>query len=136
MEGIGLAMGIERLAYIVKTVVDPKLPTGIDLYVMGMTEDIVAKNFTLADMLRSSGFVVETNYAVKSMPALLKTALRKNAKFAIIIGEDEIAKKEVAVKNLKTQDQTYVKLEDLENVLHTLFNEYYANEMKLEGKEE
>ena len=103
---------------------------------MGMTEEIISQNFVLADMLRSSGFVVETNYALKSMSSLLKTAIRKNAKFAIIIGEDEVSKKEVAVKNLKTQDQTYVKFEDLENVLHTLMNKYYADESFLETEEE
>ena len=135
-EGIGLAMGVERLAYIVKSVVNPKLPIGIDFYILGMTEQIIDQNFALADYLRGAGFIIETNYATKSMSSLLKTALRKNAKFAIIIGEDEIAKKEVAVKNLKTQDQTYVKLDDLENVLHSLINAYYADEMKLEGKEE
>lgn len=135
-EGIGLAMGVERLAYIVKNVVNPNTNTGIDFFVMGMNESIIAENFKLADMLRGSGFIVETNYEVKSMSSLLKTAVRKNARFAIIIGEDEIAKKEVAVKNLKTQDQTFVKLEDLENVLHTLLNAYYADEYKLNGEEE
>lgn len=135
-EGIGLAMGVERLAYIVKNVVNPNTNTGIDFFVMGMNENIIAENFKLADMLRGSGFIVETNYEVKSMSSLLKMAVRKYARFAIIIGEDEIAKKEVAVKNLKTQDQTFVKLEDLENVLHTLLNAYYADEYKLNGEEE
>ncbi len=135
-EGIGLAMGIERLAYIIKNVVNPSTNIGCDFYIMGMTEDIIAQNFVLADLLRVSGFIIETNYEVKSISSLIKTALRKNAKFAIIVGEDELAKKEVAVKNLKTQDQTFVKLEDLENVLHTLMNQYYADEIKLEGKEE
>ena len=136
LEGIGLAMGIERLAYIVKTVVKPNNKSSIDFYMMGMTDEIIEKNFALADMLRAAGFVVESNYATKSMGALFKTANRKNAKFAIIIGEDEIAKGEVAVKNLKTQQQTLVKLEDLENVLDSLLNKYIADEIKIDGEEE
>lgn len=135
-EGIGLAMGIERLAYIVKTVVNPNTNLGCDFYLMGMSDEIIEKNFVLADLLRGSGFIIETNYEVKSISSLIKTALRKNSKFAIIVGEDEIAKKEVTVKNLKTQDQTFVKLEDLENVLHTLINQYYADEAKSGIKEE
>jgi len=135
-EGIGLAMGVERLAYIVKNVVKPKTTIGIDFFLMGMTEEIINQNFALADILRGSGFVIETNYAVKSMSSLIKTALRKNAKFAIIIGDDEIAKKEITVKNLKTQEQTFVKLEDAENVLHTLLNKYIADEIKLDGEED
>ncbi len=127
-EGIGLAFGIERLAYVIKTVHEFDTNFGIDVYLMGMNDSIIEKNFALADMLRGSGFSVESNYEVKSMGSLFKTANRKKAKFAIIVGEDEVAKKEVAVKNLKTQEQTLVKLEDLENVLHSLLNAYYASE--------
>ena len=129
-------MGIERLAYIVSTVTKPNLFTGLDFYLMGMTDEIIEQNFVLADLLRGNGFVVEANYACKSMGSLFKTATRKNAKFAIIVGEDEIAKKEVAVKNLKTQEQTLVKLEDLETVLSSLLDAYVANEFSLGHKEE
>ena len=128
LEGIGLAMGIERLAYIVRTVINPNTNLGPDFYLMGMTDDIIEQNFVLSDMLRASGFIIEMNYATKSMGALFKAANRKNAKFAIIVGEDEVAKKEVAVKNLRTQTQTLVKLDDLENVLHSLLNKYFADE--------
>ena len=100
---------------------------GLDFYLMGMTDDIIQKNFVLADMLREGGFSGEMNYSTKSMGAMFKTASRKGAKFAIIVGEDEIAKKEVAIKNLKTQEQTMVKLEDLENVLHSMIDKFYAD---------
>ena len=130
LEGIGLAFGIERLAYVVKTIHNLDTNFGVDVYLMGMNDEIIKKNFALADMLRGSGFSVESNYEVKSMGSLFKTANRKRAKFAIIVGEDEIAKKEVAVKNLKTQEQTLVKLEDLENVLHSLINAYFASEFE------
>lgn len=135
-EGIGLAMGVERLAYLVQTLVKPNIDDGLDFYVIGMTEEIIEHNFVLADIIRAHGMRAEGNYAVKSMGSLLKTALRKQSKFAIIVGEDELAKKEVAVKNLKTQEQTMVKLDDLETVLDSLLNEYYADEMKEKAEEE
>ncbi len=128
LEGIGLAMGIERLAYIIRTLINPNTNLGPDFYLMGMTDDIIEKNFVLADMLRNTGFIVEMNYATKSMGALFKAANRKNAKFAMIIGENEVANREVAVKNLRTQTQTLVKLDDLENVLHSLLDKYYADD--------
>ena len=127
-EGIGLAMGIERLAYIVKTTLNPNTKIVPDVFLMGMSDEIIEQNFVLADLLRGSGFIVEMNYATKSMGAMFKAANRKGAKFAIIVGEDEFNKKEVSVKNLKTQEQTLVKLVDLDNVLHSLLNKYYADE--------
>ena len=53
--------------------------------------------------LRLNGYSCEMNTENKSFKALFKTALRKNAKFAIIIGDDEIQSGEIAIKNLKTQ---------------------------------
>lgn len=132
MEGIGLAMGIERLAYVSKDTLNAHLElNGPDFYVMGMTDEIIERNFSLAEILRTQGFIVETNYQVKSMSSLIKTALKKRAKFALIIGEDEIEKEQVTVKNLKTQEQTTVALKDLETVLHSMINEFieaYAKE--------
>ena len=128
LEGVGVAFGIERLAYIVESLMKfDGLHVGLDFYLMGMTDEIIEKNYVLADMLREAGFTGEMNYSTKSMGSLFKLANRKGTKFAIIVGEDEMAKKEVAVKNLHTAEQTLVKLEDLENVLHSMLNKFYAD---------
>ena len=136
MEGIGLAMGVERLAYVVSQTIKENPLNGPDFYLMGMTDEIIAKNFALAELLRSSGLVIDLNYQIKSISALIKTALRKKAKFAIIIGEDEMTKKEVTIKNLATQEQTLVKFDDLETVLHSLLNEYISKLAKFDEEEE
>ena len=135
LEGVGLAFGIERLAYIIKTVLKLNTGFGPDFYLMGMNDEIIEQNFVMADMLRSYGFSVEMNYATKSMGSLFKTASKKGAKFAIIVGENEVVNKEVAVKNLKTQTQTLVKLEELESVLHSLLEKYYSD-IELTSEEE
>ena len=137
LEGVGVAFGIERLAYIIKSQMGQNgVHFGLDFYLMGMTDDIIQKNFVLADMLRERGFSGEMNYSTKSMGAMFKAATRKGAKFAIIVGEDEIARKEVAIKNLKSQEQTMVKLEDLENVLHSMIDKYYADLNAAHNEEE
>ena len=135
LEGVGLAFGIERLAYIVKAVLKVNTGFGPDFYLMGMNDEIIEQNFVLADMIRSNGFSVEMNYATKSMGSLFKTASKKGAKFAIIVGENEVANKEVAVKNLKTQTQTLVKLDELDSVLHSLIEKYYSD-IELTSEEE
>ena len=135
LEGVGLAFGIERLAYIVKAVLKVNTGFGPDFYLMGMNDEIIEQNFVLADMIRSNGFSVEMNYATKSMGSLFKTASKKGAKFAIIVGENEVANKEVAVKNLKTQTQTLVKLDELDSVLHSLVEKYYSD-IELTSEEE
>lgn len=117
LEGVGLAFGIERLAYVYKHTTDNDFNYGPDLYLMGMSQEIIDKNFSLAELLRSNGFAVDTNYEVKSLKSLLKTAVKKNARFALIMGENEVLSGQVTVKNLRTQEQTSIKLDDMIRVL-------------------
>ena len=132
LEGVGLAFGIERLAYVYTPVHGSKYANiGPDFYLIGLNQEIIDKNFSLADMLRSKGFVIDTNYQVKSVGSLLKLAVKKNAKFAIIIGEEEMEKGRVNVKNLRSQTQTSVELEDLAQTLESLIIEYEEESAKL-----
>ena len=133
LEGVGLAFGIERLAYVYSHVTKQNYKLGPDLYLIGMNQEIIDKNFSLAEILRSNGFVVDTNYEVKSLKSLLKTAVKKNARFALILGEEEVLKGQVTVKNLKTQEQTSIGLDDLVRVLQTMVTEA-RNEEALENE--
>ena len=135
LEGVGLAFGIERLAYIYSHVTKRDYSFSPDVYLIGMTQDIIDKNFGLAEILRSSGFSTEVNYEVKSMKSLLKTAVKKRAKFAIIVGEEEVENSRVTIKNLDTQEQTVVALDDLTRILESMLNEYAARHATLEGEE-
>ena len=134
LEGVGLAFGIERLAYVYSHVTDTKYNIGPDIYVMGMSQEIIDKNFSLCEILRSNGFIVDTNYEVKSLKALLKTAVKKNAKFAMILGEEEVMKGQVSVKNLKTQEQTTIKLDDMVRVLGEMVREYQNDDFEEVGE--
>ena len=130
LEGVGLAFGIERLAYVFSHVNEQPHNFGPDIYVIGMAQEIIDKNFSLCEILRSNGFMVDSNYEVKSMKSLLKTAVKKNAKFALILGEDEVMKGQVTAKNLRTQEQTSIKLDDMTRVLRDLVSEERNRELE------
>ena len=130
LEGVGLSFGIERLVYVFSKVHNKTgLSFGPDLYLMGMSPAIIESNFSLCDILRTSGFSVEMNYEVKSFKSLFKIADRKHAKFALIIGDDELKNKQVTVKNLLTQEQSQVSMEDLIKVLPSMLDDY-MNELQ------
>lgn len=135
LEGVGLSFGVERLHYMWKNIVNNekmRFLSGPDFYIMSMSEDIIQRSFNLADFLRSHDFSVDMNYEVKSMKTLFKVATRMEAKFAIIIGEDEIDKKIITVKNLRTQEQRTVDLEtmvnDLQMLIHNYMSEFFKDE--------
>ena len=52
-------------------------------------------------------------FASKSMKAQIKIALRKNAKYIVIIGEDEVKNDLYQLKNLETQEQVSLSVEDI-----------------------
>ncbi len=144
LEGIGMAIGLERLHYVVKEnqPEDYTYPSPFDIFLMGTTEFIIEENFYLADKLRGDGFSVEMNYEVKSLKSLFKLANKKGAKFAVLIGEDEFNSGKVSIKNMATEEQTTCKVEEASKVLEDLLREYMDKffkdmyERALEAKKE
>ena len=102
---IGFAMGMERLASLLGEKNEDKL-----------TAYIVSNNtleaIKLAEELRAEGISCEFDLTNKKFVKQLEKA-SKVAKYAVILGEDEIAKGEVTVKNLDTSEQKTVKRSEL-----------------------
>ena len=83
-------------------------------------EDI---SFTLTNYLRTNGFKVDVCLEHKSIGQMFKKAERRNAKYGIIIGDDEAKGKMVNLKNLNTQEQISVKFDDLLDKLDELLED-------------
>lgn len=131
-EGVGMSLGLERLFHVFHHL-NGDLPDsfGLDFYVMPMEPKYIGDCAVLVNQLRFNGMMVDMSYEPKSFKSQFKTANRKKAKFAIIIGEDEFKKGEFTVKNLSNQIQTKVRGEDIVNSLRTMLQEYYDSmEMK------
>ncbi len=94
---IGFAMGMERLISLLKE----KECSKLDGYIVSNNTTEALK---LAQELRLQGFNIEIDLANKKFTKQLEKA-SKLANYAIILGEDEIEKNKVSVKNLKTGEQ-------------------------------
>ena len=117
-------MGVERLYSILQE--DGKLAEvdpGLDLYLMPLGEDVLPDCFSLAEQIRGLGYTVTLPYEKLKMGAMFKRAERAHAKFAIILGSDEIALGQVQIKNLATKEQIAAKIETLDETLESLFGE-------------
>ena len=106
---VGWAMGMERLNSLLPQVELEKL----DGYIVSNSS---ADAFELAQELRAKGLNVEFDLANKKFTKQLEKA-SKVAKFAIILGEDEINSGKVSVKNLSTSEQISVAREDVEKIV-------------------
>ncbi len=95
--GVGFALGVDRtlLACDDEGVFGAD-PVALDAFVVDVTGGLEAVTLTAA--LRAGGFAVDRGYDNRSMKAQMKLANRSGARFALIVGDDELAAGTVVVK--------------------------------------
>ena len=102
---VGWAMGMERLNSLLPEVEPEKL----DGYIVSNSP---ANAFAFAQELRAKGLNVEFDLANKKFTKQLEKA-SKVARYALILGEDEIKSNQVSVKNLATSEQVTISKADV-----------------------
>lgn len=111
VSGIGFAVGIERIALGMDD--SHFLEPGADVYLAMLGNKVQKTAITLVLALRKSGLTVETRYSPMSLKAQMKLADKLRCKTVVMLGEDELLKGEATVRDMKTKQQTSVKIENL-----------------------
>lgn len=101
--GVGFAAGIERMFLLTENKKNNE--DGIDAYIIHTGGDTLSKSIELAVELRKNGISADLDPEVKGFKAQFKKAEREKASFFIIIGEDELSKGKVSIKNQLTGEQ-------------------------------
>ena len=100
---VGWAAGIERLAMLVadaRTIAEP----AADVAIVPMGAAAEAACLGLAATLRRGGLTVDMGYR-GNMKKRMSRANESGARFALIVGDEELAAGEATVKNLATGTQ-------------------------------
>jgi histidyl-tRNA synthetase len=113
--GIGFAIGLERLSMGIPD--DGRFARSMDIFVAILGERARNVGMRLVHDLRSAGFSVETRYSVMSLKAQMKAADRVGAARVIMIGDDELDRQEVTVRDMITKEQFSVELDRVVNRL-------------------
>lgn len=106
---IGFAMGMERLYSLIEKIEQEKLAG----YIVSTNK---AEALKLAKYLRDNNKSVDFDFAGKKFTKQMEKA-SKVARFAIILGEDELTQGYVSIKNLENSEQNKVQKEDLLTLL-------------------
>jgi len=117
---IGWAMGAERLVALYEECGGEAGNSAPDVYVVAAGDGAFAVGMKLAEQLRDviAGLKVELNLGGGSFKSQLKRADKSGAAYAVILGEDEVARNEAGLKPLRTgEDQTSLALDELANAL-------------------
>ena len=115
--GIGFAAGIERLLLASRS---EHKQENIQIYIVGIGDSVRATLITLAENLRKNNFKTSFDYLRRSMKAQMREANKLGARYAIILGEDELKDKSVIIKDLSTSDQEKIALDLVEKHMKSL----------------
>ena len=112
--GVSFGMGIERLMLILEASgfkFDPDKTS--DLLICGLGEKAKIKAIELAEDLRGSGVSVMIDVMDRGLKAQFKYADRLNVPYVAVIGDDELAKGVVSLRDMKRSEQKEVPMDNL-----------------------
>lgn len=113
LSGIGYGLGVDRtvLALEAEGVSLDGVDRRVDVYGVALGADAKVRMALLVDALRAAGVASDMSYGDRGLKGAMKGADRSNARFALVLGEQELADGTVAVKDMADQSQTSVPLD-------------------------
>ncbi|MDG5500435.1 histidine--tRNA ligase [Marinobacter sp. BGYM27] len=126
-KGVGFAMGVERLILMLETLdlVPGTVGAGADIYVMGMGEAGEAAALKVSEDLRDAltERTIVSHCGAGSFKSQMKKADRSGARYALILGDNEVSSGTVSLKPLRTEEeQRSIPQDALAEELKTLLN--------------
>lgn len=114
---IGFAIGIERLLQLISesTIEESMTSKNPDVYIISLGKEPMSLSFKISNQLRENGIRTELSFDGGSMKSQMKKANRSSAKFALIIGEDELSSNSATLKNMNDSSQEEINLNEIEN---------------------
>jgi len=116
---IGFAAGIERLIMVMEKFNlfnEVEVPAPL-LFIAVQAAEAKQWAFSTAHKFRLNGLATEIDLQNRSLKAQMREANRVNAKYVMIVGEEELAKQKFQLKNLSTSEQQELSIEDIEATL-------------------
>ena len=113
--GIGFAAGLERLVLALPDQVGAA--RSADVFVVALGEDCWSSARVLARDLRMSGLTALIDYGGRSSKSQMKRANRSGAERMLILGEDELARNIVTIKEMDTGSQKTLSRDEVASYL-------------------
>lgn len=115
---VGFAAGLERvlLALEMQNLL-PAQESVVDAFVVALGDGAQSAAFSLLARLREAGLSAGMDFSGRSMKAQMKQANKANARYVLILGEDEVRDSVVTLKNMQTSEQQKIAIQEIINTL-------------------
>lgn len=115
MPGVGMSVGVTRLFDLLSKqegYFDTALANDIDCAIITFDDTFDAGLKLVAD-LRKEGIKAESFYENKSFKSKMKEANRRQIKYVVIVGEEEVATQQYTLKDMTTSEQEKLSIEKI-----------------------
>ena len=101
---VGFAAGVERLLMVLKASAEEEKPSSVFIVTLG--EEAAAMGFKLLSELRKEGVSASMDFSSKSLKGQMRSADKHKSRTVAILGDDEIKKGIIILKNMSGGSQT------------------------------
>ncbi|MFH1354728.1 MAG: histidine--tRNA ligase [Candidatus Omnitrophota bacterium] len=108
---IGFALGVERLLLAAGCAAEAKRPDTVYLITLG--EKAKNQGMKLLDNFRKENIICDTDYEAKSLKGAMRSADDLGARFVLILGDDELKKNVVTLKDMNSGTQEEVRIDGI-----------------------
>jgi len=114
VNGVGFAMGMERIILAREQLgLTTREGITVDLYLVSLGGEALNQNMVLARQLRAAGYTVLMDLDGRGMKAQMRAANKHDARFALIRGDNELARDNIVCKNMADAEQQEIPLAEL-----------------------
>lgn len=132
---LGFAMGLERLQLVMEAqgceFPEPSRP---DLFIVAMGDKATLKAVEIAKDMRDEGYSVVYDLNGRSLRAQMKYADKINAKYNVVIGDNEVDTKSAVLKDMATGEQSDISLETFVSGFYSITLESQLKDLEINGE--
>lgn len=132
---LGFAMGLERLQLVMEAqgceFPEPSRP---DLFIVAMGDKATLKAVEIAKDMRDEGYSVVYDLNGRSLRAQMKYADKINAKYNVVIGDNEVDTKSAVLKDMATGKQSDISLETFVSGFYSITLDSQLKDLEINGE--
>lgn len=111
---VGFAAGIERMIIAIdQQKVEWPVEKRLDVFVVKVDEKNKDTAFRLLQKIRNTGLSADMDYSGGSLKSQMRIANKIGARYTVIVGEEELSRNMVILRNMQTKEQKEVKIDNL-----------------------
>jgi len=115
-DAVGFALGIERILLATEGQTERR-QDALDVFVAALSEDAMMRAVQIGAALRSAGLAVDMRFDGGSLKSQMRQANKLNARFAAMIGSEELEAGQITLKDMESGEQRSMAMDQLDEMI-------------------